>query len=1589
MANSIVRFAAMYGPIVGVAVVSGNYFWDCLQEVFSPSTGFKIDYQTEAGLVNLQCQNYSFDPLGGSLTAQSFEIRHPDGKLIARLPKLLITGLRLDQRLAPKILLQDGQVWVRRKADGKIDLERYFPKPSDEPSTTAFSAELLRCRINFLDEASTGIPSNQIYIPRGRVSGLGDNLYASLNINLVGIASADLDVTKSIRGVGLVGSNIDLDPSRLQARLLLGPEKKNWFNLDQLKIGAGRVKGEFQAMIPPKGDAQVLANLNGSLEGVGWDRYVASKADLKATLTEKGARFTTQLSESNAGATLRGTVDWTKGVKLDGVVAVQRVTPALLAKFGMAVPPWLKVGDAEAKGRFGLRDGAFVYRGNLKASQVSAFGLRSGLVAADVEVDRDGIRATWNDVALGNTKTEGAASFLLKSQKWQVALKSDRANAVDFGTYAPKQLQGTSGSLSVIGSGIGSKYDLLLSSRLDAKIAVGDRKLRLANTEILGRFDGRTFRIERATSESRNGNLVASGTIDLKKGLSVDLEGSGIVLSQFLPELSGEADVQGRLVGSFEKPRYQGLVQAIGLGYGEFSDALTAVAADVIVDAEGATISHLLGVKGAGQVSGEAGIKFGTQALTGMLNATGVNIGDFYEGPVSGVIDLKTVVLGGTLSAPKLKGIAEAPTLLAASTKLNNVSGEVSLEGTKLRLAGLVAKVADGELTDGSLDFDLKSKAGTISGRAAKLSFTEIRQIVNRQIGDGKSDLLGEDLEVKGTTDAEFSLSVRNSKIDSIKASGLVDSVKLNQATIGAGDWKFGYDGQSYQVDAMLGSLDDYFQLNGANYNVSTKKLNGELIAYNVPIRELVLAGESRLEKYAGVYERLSLLKGKMGLSANLGGTSENPVVSLNDFEVANLQLGSQSLGTVAMKGAYSADGWRISEGSIVGPKLTKLNLPFGKIKLSEKQGIPEGTATFSGGISRTTVDGKLELVGFPLSKFAPLLISPDGSKPAAGQEFLAKSSVRIDYANLTLAGTPDDPSLSAEIESSLNSGEKEGPLAGERLRAKTKLSALPRKGSDLVDVTQESTLSFKSIEALFKTTLPVAMGESNQQTQPISGEFSIVGERSLSNFLANAKDLKLGEKGPRISGGYKLGGTLEKPEANGTIRLAIDQVQSTAISPMIGGPIQMGLKDTLVELGFERDARGLIGRLKGNSGVTTSDGGSVSFGAAVSLADLSKGVMEQVIESGFVNLDALRLAQIFPDGSYANATVMTPKPILISGSLGAPKISGEIVATQVSSILPTLLPSPGGDERLPIDPTFDLSYRIGDVATIKSSAADMRLSGSGTLKGKLSNLVADAKLVVEGGQLALPGARVKLLPDGTLDFSYRADRVDAKAKMIADLTGETSLTVLKNAVTPERYDLTIKVNGDMLGKGGSDNDGFSRPGEQNQGKLVYTFPNRPADLSEVQIMGLLGRLDLINSVSQPGSNSQIEEDLRNALASYALPNFLGGFTNRLAQNFGFEYVNVDYNAYEQTSISAAKSLGSGFFLQGRRQISTPLPGQIIAYDFRLAYRPRSGPQSIRNLSFSIGTDQIRPYKLSADFSQRIKTSKPPYRSFSLGVPPK
>jgi hypothetical protein len=86
----------------------------------------------------------------------------------------------------------------------------------------------------------------------------------------------------------------------------------------------------------------------------------------------------------------------------------------------------------------------------------------------------------------------------------------------------------------------------------------------------------------------------------------------------------------------------------------------------------------------------------------------------------------------------------------------------------------------------------------------------------------------------------------------------------------------------------------------------------------------------------------------------------------------------------------------------------------------------------------------------------------------------------------------------------------------------------------------------------------------------------------------------------------------------------------------------------------------------------------------------------------------------------------------------------------------------------------------------------------------------------------------------------------------------------------------------------------------------------------------------------------------------------------------GLDYLTLEYNPFEQTSVVFAKSLGGGFIVQGRRQIGEPPPGFRPLYDLRLVYRPRRVRGVLSRFSFSIGADQDRPFKAALEYGTRF-----------------
>ena len=136
--------------------------------------------------------------------------------------------------------------------------------------------------------------------------------------------------------------------------------------------------------------------------------------------------------------------------------------------------------------------------------------------------------------------------------------------------------------------------------------------------------------------------------------------------------------------------------------------------------------------------------------------------------------------------------------------------------------------------------------------------------------------------------------------------------------------------------------------------------------------------------------------------------------------------------------------------------------------------------------------------------------------------------------------------------------------------------------------------------------------------------------------------------------------------------------------------------------------------------------------------------------------------------------------------------------------------------------------------------------------------------------------------------------------------------------------------------------------------------------------MTILGQGEALAGRRSAGQGVDFRSQLQNALTQIALPTLIDSFTARFAKELGVDYLSLDYNSYENLSLTVAKSFGKGLSLQYRRQVSAPSGNQLPRFDLRLTYQPRMKGTFFRHLSFGAGFDQDRPWKLTVEYSFRF-----------------
>lgn len=1585
-----VRFVVMWAPIIAVSVGGGIYLYECTDTLLAPGTGFTFDYATPEGPLKIECATYSIDLLQQTIVANKLVIKKPDGTLVARVPQLVAKGIAVDEGLTPKVQIKDAELWANRDAKGDLDLLKFLTPSEGGASQQPWQISIRDSKVHLRDWSAPGGLRNEVLISTGNFVGMGENTQGSVSLEIPGLIKGLLNFKRKPGLTTLSGSGIEAHLEPILTRLRAGHEREQIKLAEPLRLAGGKAAGNFLLEVPEKGRVRFTSDVNGNAKSVRWDNYAVDDLEFKGSVTELGLTGSAKIRQQGLTGDAVGTLGYGKETTFGGNVKVAGLTPKHLEDIKLKLPKNLAFSSSDAEGYLTFEKGMIGWKGKASITSPSAFGLKAPKVEADLSLNKNQLLATIQPITIGKTVVSGDLGYNLKTQAIFGSISTPQADAKDFAQWLPQEVLTSKGQLAALIDGTVSKPNILVKGTIDPRIKLSDRLVDLHNATVVLRYDGGKFRLERLAVQDQVGSLYASGDIDLKKGLNVRVVANGIDLEKLVKDSSGKFDVQGQILGTLKEPRYVGKVQGYGIGYSGLPGKILAVASDFSGNQESVSFSAIEAMKGAAQITGSIGIGLSDQKLAGMFAVNGIDIRDLYDGPVGGVLDIKNIAVSGTVGNPLVEGSFEAKKVLAYNFSADTARGKVKFDGENFHITEGEAQFAKGAISNLHGDISAKTISGKISGDFNKLDLSEVSQsaLAAAKVSDGGSELpeATNNIAVKGTTSGSFEVGLQDKTFASLSSKGRVDDVRLNKAFVGSGEWDTAFDGKQWSLNALIGSLDEYFRVDNAVYTPETGAIGGEFLSYRIPVQELLVAAEPSLGLSDENLEKLHLVDGKLASLLQFSGTTKNPTVEIPEFEISGIKLGKQDLGNFSIKGIYADRNFSFSDGLLEGPKNARLPIPYAStFTLPDKIAPADGTAKLAGSIKESgDLDITGSIFGFPVDKFSTFA-------PA-----LDKMDVFINRASFALKGSREKPVLNSNFEVTANltpDGKKTTGIMGSPLKVNADVTAQPvakvEDGTMKIDATGGFNLS--SIKGTLDSHFFLNSDFGLAQQAPVDIRVLLDGNRDVSSFFKEVDGIALGDDGATLTGGLTVSNTFANKVITGGVDLHAGSVKYNKIQEIIGRPIDLNLRDVVGSAKIESDAKlGQVLRTQFSTTSNYSKGapnqntvGYVKFDAKVPIDDLfkesanQKDFLNREIVDGTFQAKRFGIYQGFLQGSYLQATLDTAdgQPVKIAGTLGKPKIGGDIYFDEVKTIIPTLNPTKSGTEESSLDPTFDLRFHAKNPMNIKSSLAEINAKGDGSLTGTLSNLKANGELTVESGTLTLPGGNVKLSPDGTLTLRYEATSFNNRAQLLANLHGETSLTALKNGVTPERYDISLDVKGDLMGN-------------SSQG-LALTASSQPGDLSQDRILQLLGRTDILTNLLQSGVSSSVESDIRNAATSFLLPSVLNGITNDIAKGFGLDYFGVDYNVFEQASLSFVKGLGSDFFLQGRRQLSQPLPGQPIAYDFRLAFRPRRGPNAIRALSFSLGTDQLRPYKLSIDFSNRIRTTKPTYQSIKLHVPNK
>jgi len=1503
--RSLVRVLVGFIRLFPIAVAVGGVWHLILvtRDLSQPIYNLRVTYQGEGERAVLLVAQARFDFSKTTLHARNVTLQDSAGREIASVREVSADlALPWAGRPATVVSVRGGAIDLVRLEDGSWEVTRFLPRtPEEEPSEAPFEVRAEDVRFRLIDRATEGAPVWTGTVRQASVAGYADNAAGSgvVDVAGVGVLTASVDIQAGAL-TSLEAATDGAELGELLAYAKAMPELREFAGLKDAQAASARFSGTVSIWMTP----DLRWRVDGSLEGrdVAYQSYRATEAHFEGVANWVGMTGRFDVHTRGASASGELTANWDDGSLL--ARADTRLSNAeALRPLGVQLPEGVAFSTATWSGTVAWRDN-LAFDGILRAEtarmqDIEASGLQArvasdgravritdataavagGIGRAEVLVSLDGERSITGFVSLSGLDVRQLPNLPEEVSKYVVAGEADAGLALS-GTVADPVVEvRASGVAEVLASG-------------EQYVVIDHPAFSLSGVYRSGRF-----LIEDARATARSGSLFASGAVSLD-GRTLDLSVRGDALDLLLyPDspVSGTAFANLQVDGSFDHPRIAGVVEAYGVEAAGVVIPIARFDAEYVLGGP-LDMRNIMVRQGPSEASGSLRLVETPDGWTiaGAGTFENVTLDSFVAADVAGIA-AGTWSVSGLVEDPDVRAQLEAEALFLGDVSVEDVRAQGRWFGRVAYLEEFTARFGAGTLSaSGTYALDGESSV-QLSGESLDLS--------------SLSHFLSDAVTFAGTAGLSGEVRFLDGALEEATATVDVASLAMNAEPVGAGSVQAHYANDRVTASGSIGSLEGYFILDEAWYDVGTSDYSASAGVLNVPSESLYNLVHRYLPSMEPeVADLLQSTRGwltaSLSASGNAGAAIEGEGAvgqRVRDgsatFELAGLQARGEPLGNLRGEVVKQGLEWQILDFSWTnGPVEGRL--------------LPSSTNTITEGGDLSI---EVEFLNADLSALNRLF---PGLTPLSGRGDLT----------LVFSGPTESPEGVASLSvDELKVGEMP-PLDLTIAGISIMDGAIEVRAGEGAGMANLRSFAARLDEARIPFRYPFEFPDEPIYVRVVVPERDI---NAVSEFFGGLNtEVTVG----RIhEGEVVISGTLGSPEVRGAIHASAERLALEGMDQV--------LHDVSASLTLER----MLTRL--TLSARDHEGGALRFDGGIDLETLE-------LLPTTLTAETFRLRQEVGDRNVLSGVVHGT--VSASGPWLEPTVTGSITAREAFLALRGDFPERTASGPLLFNPSLNLSL-AAERSEVRSGPLEAVFIGSGSVTGTLEQPQVRAEFQVLEGTLRLPTTDLRFTEGSRAVFTYDPQGgFGEAAQMDISLNATTRITA-HNGISVQRYTVNLAISGDLL----SDED------------LNIIATSDPPDLTRDQILAVLGQQQLLEGMAGAavgGFNTQLTDTLTSVLA----PVLARSVTRSLERSLGLDYLSFDIRPGSATSVTLAKALGSGFTLEYRRTLEEFEESGVPLEEVGLTYSPRLRNPILGRIRISVMAERGGVIRLSVGYSRRF-----------------